>query len=84
MHPTRVTSLLALVLTLFRWFLLPEQRARFSGLDLLVVAYIAMHLVSTGFSAFLLPSLKGLAKMLIYWAAYFSFRQNLQSKKALG
>lgn len=76
-------TLMALFLVAFRLFVAPETRARFSSLDLAVVAFIAVHVVATGFSSFLVPSLKGLAKMMIYWAAYLSFRQVLQTRKAL-
>jgi hypothetical protein len=74
--------LLALVMTLFRMLCAPDARARFSSLDLPVLAFIAVHFMATGFSPFLLASVKGLAKMLIYWAAYFSFRQTLADKRA--
>lgn len=76
-------TLMALFLVLFRLFVAPETRARFSSLDLAVIAFIAVHVVATGFSSFLVPSLKGLAKMMIYWAAYLSFRQVLQTRKSL-
>lgn len=76
-------TLMAFFLVLFRLFVQPETRARFSSLDLAVVAFIAVHVVATGFSSFLVPSLKGLAKMMIFWAAYMSFRQVIQTRKSL-
>jgi putative inorganic carbon (HCO3(-)) transporter len=75
--------LLTLMLVLFRLFCQPDTRARFSALDLTVIAFIGCHLMATGFSYWLVPSLKGLAKMMIYWAAYFSFRQVIQDRKSL-
>ncbi|MFN3430704.1 MAG: O-antigen ligase family protein [Candidatus Sericytochromatia bacterium] len=75
--------LLALALVAFRLFCQPETRARFSSLDLAVVAFVMVHLVATGFSSFLVPSLKGLAKMMIYWAAFLTFRQVIQTRQSL-
>jgi putative inorganic carbon (HCO3(-)) transporter len=75
--------LMAAMLVGVRLFCHPETRVRFSSLDFAVLAFIAMHLIASGFSPFLVPSLKGLAKMMIYWAAYFSFRQVLQSRSAI-
>lgn len=75
--------LLATLLVAVRLFCYPETRVRFSSLDFMVLAFVAVHLIATGFSPFLVPSLKGLAKMMIYWAAYMSFRQVLQSQKAI-
>lgn len=77
-----ILVLLALGLVVFRLFAQPDTRGRFSALDLTVIAFIAIHVVATGFSYFLVPSLKGLAKMTIYWGAYFAFRQVIQTKKA--
>lgn len=74
--------LLALAFVAFRLFCQPDTRAPFSSLDLAVLAFIAVHFVSAGFSYYLVPSLKGIAKMVIYWSAYFVFRQVLQSRTA--
>ncbi|HEY9721920.1 MAG TPA: O-antigen ligase family protein [Oscillatoriaceae cyanobacterium] len=74
--------LIAFALTLLRLFVQPDTRARFSNLDLCVLAFAAMHLVATGFSPFLMASVKGLAKMVIFWMGYFSFRQTLQTRRA--
>lgn len=74
--------LLATMMVLLRFVALPEARAQATVLDALVLAFVAVHLVSAGASSFLVPSLKGLAKMGIYWLAYFSFRQVLQTRQA--
>lgn len=74
--------LLALSFVVFRLFCQPDTRAPFSALDATILLFIAVHFLSASFSAFLVPSLKGIAKMLIYWAAYFAFRQVLQSRQA--
>ena len=74
--------LLALAFVCFRLLCQPDTRAPFSSLDLAVLAFVAVHFVSAGFSYYLVPSLKGVAKMLIYWSAYFVFRQVLQSRTA--
>lgn len=74
--------LLALAFVIFRLLCQPDTRAPFSALDLLVLAFIAVHVISAGFSYYLVPSLKGIAKMVIYWGAYFVFRQVLQSRQA--
>ncbi len=74
--------LLALAFVCFRLFCQPDTRAPFSALDLAVLAFIAVHIVSAGFSYYLVPSIKGVAKMVIYWSAYFVFRQVLQSRFA--
>ena len=74
--------LLALAFVVFRLFCQPDTRAPFSSLDLAVLAFVAVHFVAAGFSSYLVPSLKGIAKMLIYWSAYFVFRQVLQTRPA--
>jgi putative inorganic carbon (HCO3(-)) transporter len=74
---------LAFGLVMVRLLAQPDTRAEFSPLDGLVLLYIAVHVVATGFSPNLMASVKGLAKMVIYWMAYFSFRQVLQSRRAL-
>lgn len=75
--------LLATFLVLFRLFCQPDTRARFSSLDVAVIAFIGCHFLATGFSYWLVPSLKGLAKMVVYWLAYFSFRQTIQDRKSI-
>lgn len=46
-------------------------------LDLVVIAYLLVHLVATAASPVMLSSAKGLAKMLVYWLAYWCFRETL-------
>lgn len=75
--------LLALGAVVVRFVALPEARARATWLDVLVLVYLGVHLLSAGASTLLVPSLKGLAKMIIYWLAYFSFRQVLQGRRAI-
>lgn len=61
----------------------PDTRVDFSSLDAIVLLYIAMHVIATGFSPNFMASVKGLAKMIIYWLGYFSFRQVLTSRRSL-
>lgn len=75
-------AMLAFGLVLVRLLAQPDTRAEFSSLDALVLLYIAVHVIATGFSPYLAASAKGLAKMIVYWCAYFSFRQVIQSRKA--
>ncbi|MDB5096883.1 MAG: inorganic carbon transporter [Cyanobacteria bacterium RYN_339] len=75
--------LLAFGMVLVRLLAQPDTRAEFSTLDGLVLGFIAVHVIATGFSPNLVASAKGLAKMVVYWLAYFSFRQVLQSRRAL-
>jgi putative inorganic carbon (HCO3(-)) transporter len=59
---------------LLLWWSRPAVSAHAHRLDLIVLAFAAAHVLSIGFSPFLVPSLKGGAKMLIFWLAYAGFR----------
>lgn len=74
--------LLALAFVVFRLFTQPDTRASFSALDVTVLLYIAVHVVAAGFSSYPIASVKGIAKMVVYWLAYFTFRQVLQTRQA--
>ena len=49
-----------------------------STIHIPVIIYLAILIISACFSSLFLPSLKGLAKMLIYIGAYFSFFEFLK------
>ncbi|MEB3330394.1 MAG: O-antigen ligase family protein [Candidatus Sericytochromatia bacterium] len=65
------------------WRLVAPPRLTGAWLDVAVLTFAAVHLVATGFSPYLAASLKGLAKMLIYWAAYVTFRHVLADRAAV-
>lgn len=44
-----------------------------SAVDMVVLAFLATNLIATGASHYFVESLKGLAKMLVYFAGYFLF-----------
>jgi putative inorganic carbon (HCO3(-)) transporter len=75
--------LLAFGMVMVRLLAQPDTRVEFSSLDALVILFIAVHVLATGFSPYLAASAKGVAKMIVYWLAYFSFRQVLQSRRAM-
>ena len=72
---TAVLGGLAFVLILISIInsLLNHKKFEFSALHLPVFIYLAILLISVGFSSLLLPSLKGFMKMIIYIGAFFSF-----------
>jgi putative inorganic carbon (HCO3(-)) transporter len=57
-----------------RWVVQPASRPYWAAIDFAVLGYAMVHVVATCFSAFWLASIKGLLKMVIYWCAYFCFR----------
>ena len=65
--------------------LFTHKKFQFSSIHIPIFFYLALLLVSVGFSSLFLPSLKGFAKMLIYIGAFFSFfeflKKNPQKKK---
>jgi putative inorganic carbon (hco3(-)) transporter len=67
-------TLLSGACLLLLWWARPDVPIRPHRLDLLVLAFAAAHFLSIGFSPFLVPSLKGAAKMMIFWLAYAGFR----------
>ncbi len=44
-----------------------------NAIDMLVIAYLLINVIATSASHYLIPSLKGLAKLCVYTAAYFVF-----------
>ena len=57
---------------------LSHKRFNVSTIHIPVIVYLAILAISAGFSALFIPSLKGLAKMVIYIGAYFSFFEFLK------
>ena len=55
-----------------------HKKFHFSSIHVPVCIYLALLLVSVGFSSLFWPSLKGFAKMLIYIGAFFSFFEFLK------
>lgn len=73
--------LLALVCCAFWQLVRPTPGARAGSLDAPFLATIAMALVAVACSPYLLPSLKGLAKLLVFWSAFLVFRSALETKQ---
>jgi putative inorganic carbon (HCO3(-)) transporter len=74
--PTIVHGLLVasgLLLTVFKWFFTREGGHNFTLFDIPVAVYIAVALISVAFSSYFMPSLKGLAKLMTYFASYVVF-----------
>jgi putative inorganic carbon (HCO3(-)) transporter len=65
------------------WRASASPRPGVTWLDAAVLAFAAVHLVATGFSPYLAASVKGLAKMGIYWTAYLVFRHVLANRAAV-
>ena len=71
-----LASLLILISVLSS--VLSHKRFHVSTIHIPVMVYLAILAISAGFSALFIPSLKGLAKMVIYIGAYFSFFEFLK------
>jgi putative inorganic carbon (hco3(-)) transporter len=54
---------------------LKQQSVKWHPLDTIVLLYLCVHCVAVFFSPFLIPSIKGMSKMMVYFASYWSFRQ---------
>lgn len=66
-------SLGGLVLWLAGWFLHGKEQRRSDPLDLWVVAFLAINVVATFSSHYLVESIKGLGKEIVYVGSYFLF-----------
>jgi putative inorganic carbon (HCO3(-)) transporter len=62
-----------LMLTLFKWLFIAEEGHNFTLFDIPVAAYIGVALISVAFSTYFMPSLKGFAKLMTYFASYVVF-----------
>lgn len=60
----------ALGLTILKWFIVPGEGHNFTTVDVPTILYIAVALVAVAFSSYFMPSAKGLAKILTYFASY--------------
>jgi len=58
-----------------------EWNPKLDLFSLLFLIWIGISLLSTGLSPFLIPSLKGFAKFLVYLTAYFLFLSNFDTKE---
>ena len=58
-----------------------HKKFEFSAIHLPIIIYLFILCLSVGFSSLLIPSLKGLAKMLIYIGAFFSFFEFFKNNK---
>ncbi|MEW5821359.1 MAG: O-antigen ligase family protein [Cyanobacteriota bacterium] len=70
---TAILGILAatlLLLTIIKWFIIPGEKHNFTTFDIPIAAYILIALISVAFSSYFMPSLKGLAKLLVYFAIY--------------
>lgn len=70
-------SLGGLALWLTGWLLHGKQQRRAEPLDLLIVAFLATNLVATFSSHYLVESIKGLGKEIVYISSYFLFALTL-------
>lgn len=59
----------------------PEDRDH-TALDLPFMGMVAITLVAAAFSPYLILSLKGLSKLVVFWMAYYAFRGVLARKEA--
>jgi Lipid A core - O-antigen ligase and related enzymes len=66
-------SLGGLVLWLAGWFLHGKEQRRSDPLDLWVVAFLGINVVATFSSHYLVESIKGLGKEIVYIGSYFLF-----------
>ncbi|MFN8671919.1 MAG: O-antigen ligase family protein [Candidatus Sericytochromatia bacterium] len=74
--------LLAGLCTSLQHFLKPSTISRKTDILLfLVMAFFAINLVAVGFSPYLMASLKGFSKLIVYFLAYMIFMVNLGSVK---
>lgn len=73
-----VTS--AFGLTAVKWFLGKDQGHNFTLFDIPISVYIAVAVISVAFSSYLMPSAKGLAKLLVYFASYIVFTNIFKGK----
>lgn len=66
--------LMAFGTMLFQRLVEPPRERPSDALDLPFLALFAISVVAVGFSPYPLLSLKGLAKMLVFWMSFFAFR----------
>lgn len=66
-------SLAALTFWLSGWLLGGAQKRKPDILDFLVILYLGINLISACASHYLIPSLKGLSKVVVFVASYFLF-----------
>lgn len=66
--------LMAFGAMLFQWAVEPPRAKPLDALDLPFLAFLVISLVAVGFSPYLILSLKGLAKMLVFWMSFLAFR----------
>ncbi|MBO9539143.1 O-antigen ligase family protein [bacterium] len=70
--------LLAFGTFLFQWVVEKPVAKEADGLDLPFLALLAVSIVAVGFSPYLVLSVKGLAKMLVFWMSFLAFRGALR------
>ncbi len=76
--------ILSVVCTSLQHFIKPETISRKTDILLLsVVVFFAINLISVGFSPYIMASLKGFSKLIIYFLAYMVFMVNLGTMKNL-
>lgn len=63
---------------LFQWAVEPPRERPADALDLPFLALFVISLLAVGFSPYLVLSLKGLAKMLVFWMSFAAFRGALR------
>lgn len=74
--------LLATAVTTLQHFLKPETISRKTdSLTFTVIVFFAINLIAVGFSPYLMASLKGFSKLIVYFLAYMIFMVNLTNIK---
>ncbi|HEY9788582.1 MAG TPA: O-antigen ligase family protein [Candidatus Obscuribacterales bacterium] len=68
-----IIALGALAVWLFGKFLGGAEERRSSAVDALVLLYLALNIVAAAASHYFVPSLKGVAKVIVYVSSYFLF-----------
>lgn len=66
-------SLAGLLLWLSGWMLGGKERRKPDFVDFLILLYLGINVVAAFASHYFLPSIKGLAKVIIYIGSYFLF-----------
>lgn len=74
-----IFALAALGLRVLAALLGLKQTYRTNAIDMLVLAFLLLNVVATAASHYLLASLKGLAKLVVYCAGYFAFASVLSA-----
>lgn len=81
--PTIILGLLiatALLLTGLKWIIKPEEGHNLTIFDIPISIYIGIAAISVCFSSYFIPSAKGFAKLITYFASYIVFTNIFKGK----